>query len=357
MKVTVTKEENYKIKWDNFINENENGSHLQLSTWLQSYSSYGFDYELFIIEENNEIIGGFGAVIAKILFFKFYIIPYGPIVKKENASILSQLLKLIPQRATKLKACYCQVNFPTFKKVDLILDYYKSMDEIGFKKGNFFKYVYSSNGLNWLDLEKYNSTEEILLNFKSSVRRDIRNAERKNQIIKFATSQSEIKLAYDLCLENAKNNNYSLRDWNSFKSTIFDLIKNDSAKFITSYIGNDLKGAIFIVKAGNYYTYILGGTKKEKPDLLTGHLLQWEAIKLSYTEKCCGYNISLGGSDGVKEFKNNFITKQYLNEDDKYYVIINRKIYKIFLFFDKKIKPHKNNISKILAALKKPNKT
>lgn len=357
MKIIVTKEENYKIKWDNFISKNEYGSHLQLSSWLQSYSSYGFDYELFIIEENDEIIGGFGAVIAKILFFKFYIVPYGPIVKEDNASILSQLLKAIPLRAIKLKACYCQVNFPTFKKIDLISEYYKSMDEIGFKNGNFFKYVYSSNGLNWLDFEKYNSTEDILLDFKSSVRRDIRSAERKNQIIKFATTESDIKLAYDLCLENAKNNNYSIRDWSSFKSTIIDLIKNDRAKFITSYKDNDLKGAIFIVNAGNYYTYILGGTKKEKPDLLTGHLLQWEAIKLSFNEKCCGYNISLGGSTGVKEFKSNFITKQYLNEDAKYYVILNSKIYKIFLFFDKKIKPHKNNISKILAALKRPKKT
>lgn len=353
MKISITKDLNYQKKWDDFIATNENGSHLQLATWLQSYSSYGFDYELYIAEKDNKIIGGFGAIIAKVLFFKFYIIPHGPIVNDENVLLLDQLLEAIPARAKALKCCYCQVSFPTFRKPKLIFEYYRNLHKIGYTKGNLFKYVYLSNGLNWLDFSKYNSTDEILLDFKSTVRRDIRNAERKAHEIQFLTSELEIKKAYDLCLENAKNNKYSLRDWSSFKFTILTLVENGSGKFIAAYKDNEIKGAVFLVKAGNYYTYILGGTKKEKPDLLTGHLLQWEAIKLSYTEKCDGYNISLGGSDGVKEFKNSFVTRQYSNEDAKHYVVLNKKIFKFFLFFEKKIKPHKRTIATILAFLKK----
>lgn len=353
MKTIITKNPDYLKKWDNFVSNNENGSHLQLSTWLQSYSSYGFDYELFIAEENDEIIGGFGAVIAKVLFFKFYIIPYGPIVKEEYNAIVFQLLKSIPSRAKELKCCYCQVSFPTFRKPTILFEYYRDLHEIGFVKGNLFKYVYSSNGLNWLDLAKYDSEDEILLDFKSSVRRDIRSAERKEHEIRFLKSEAEVKAAYDLCLENAKINNYSLRDWSSFKATIMELLENGNGKFIAAYKDNDLKGALFLVKAGNYYTYILGGTKKEKPDLLTGHLLQWEAIKLSFKENCDGYNISLGGSDGVKEFKSSFVTRQYSNNDAKYYVILNKRIFKFFLFFEKKIKPQKRTIAAILAFFKK----
>ena len=353
MKIIVTKDIKDASKWDEFISNNENGSHLQLSSWLQSYESYGFDYELFIIEENSEIIGGFGAVIAKVLFFKFYIIPYGPIVKEANDTILNQLLQAIPQRAKKLKACYCQVSFPAFRKPNLYSDYHNVSDAMGYKKGNLFKYVYASNGLNWLDFQKYNTTEDILLDFKSSVRRDIRSAVRKKHQVAFLTSESDIKKAYDLCLENAKNNNYNLRDWNSFKKTIVSLIEKGTGKFIAAYKDDDLKGALFLVKSGNYYTYIFGGTKKEKPDLLTGHLLQWEAIQLAFSEKCDGYNISLGGSDGVKEFKSNFISTQYLNENGKFYIVINKKIFKFFLFFDKKVKPQKKNIAAILAFFKK----
>jgi lipid II:glycine glycyltransferase (peptidoglycan interpeptide bridge formation enzyme) len=353
MKSIVTKEAIYQKKWDIFISQNENGSHLQSSEWLKSYKSYGFDYELFIIEDNEEIIGGFGAVIAKVLFFKFYILPYGPIVKLPNEDVLKHLLKVIPLRAKKLKCCYCQVSFPVFRVPNYILSYYKSLENCGYIEGNLFKYVYSSNGLNWLDFEKYTNVDAILLDFKSYVRRDIRSAERKETVIKFLTKEIDLKKAYDLCLENGKSNNYSLRDWSSFKTTILSLVESGTGKFIAAYNQNDLKGAIFIVKAGNYYTYILGGTKKEKPDLLVGHLLQWEAIKWSFLENCIGYNISLGGSPGVQEFKNNFVTQQYLNVNGKFYVILDKTIFNFFLFFEKKIKPYKTSIAKLLTVIKR----
>ena len=57
--------------------------------------------------------------------------------------------------------------------------------------------------------------------------------------------------------------------------------------------------------------------------MLVGHFLQWEALKLSIEEQCIGYNISLGGSDGVVAFKNNFNAQEILFENSKYYKVIN----------------------------------
>ncbi|WP_395063670.1 lipid II:glycine glycyltransferase FemX [Flavobacterium sp.] len=356
MEIIFTKDSDYKKKWNDFVLNNDRGSHLLLTDWLQSYKNYGFDYELCLAIENEEIIAGYGAVIAKFLFFKFYIIPYGPIDKTANGGVLKLLIDAIAVRAKKIKACYCQFNFPMSSNASFSNHYYQSIDETlfkNYKKGNLFKFVYSSNGLNWIDLKKYTTEEEILIDFKSTVRRDIRSALRKEQEIKFLTAETDIKQAYDLCLENAKNGNYSLRDWASFKETILKLVQNDKAKFIAAYKDNEIKGAIFLVKSGNYYSYILGGTKKEKPDLLTGHLLQWEAIKLSFNENLDGYNISLGGSDGVKEFKSNFNTTAVDYIDTKYFVVINAIIFKFFLFFEEKVRPLKKNIAKILSVLKK----
>lgn len=355
MEIKFTKEPQYLYKWDSFIKKNDKGSHLQLSDWLISYKNYGFDFELCLALENDIIIGGYGVVIAKFLFFKFYIIPYGPIVNEDSHKILKPLIDSIPERAKKIKACYCQLNFPYSNNTDFSNHYYTSFDTTFFKKyiqGDLFKFVYSSNGLNWIDLKKYTTTEELLLNFKTSVRRDIRSSLRKEQEIRFLTTEDEIKKGYDLCLENAKNNNYSLRDWTNFKPTLISLISKGNAKFIAAYKENDLKGAILLIKAGNYYTYILGGTKKEKPDLLTGHRLQWEAMILSINEKCDGYNISLGGSDGVQNFKNSFNTTTINFNQTKYYIVLNSIVLNFFLFFDKKIKPYKKNIAKILTHFK-----
>ncbi len=355
MEIIFTKEPFYLQLWDEFISKNNIGSHLVLSSWLHSYQSYGFDYEICLALENANIIGGYGAIISKFLFFKFYIVPIGPQINSENQAVLKKLIDAIPVRAKKMRCCYCQINYPYSENKIGNHHLYNLKNEFlftDFSKGELFKYVYSSNGLNWIDLKNYTNPDEILADFKTSVRRDIRSSLRKNQVVKYLKTTDEIKLGYDLCLLNAKNANYSIRDWKSFKPTLLNLIKNNQAKFIAVFYKNDIKGALLLIKAGNFYTYIIGGTKKEKPDLLTGHLLQWEAINLSIAENCDGYNISLGGSDGVQQFKNSFNTKTILYQDSKYYLILNSVVFNFFLSFEKKIKPLKKYIAKILFFIK-----
>ena len=358
MDVFFTKESKWLEKWNFFLISNEIGSHLQLSDWLNSYSSYGFDFELCICVENKEIIGGFGAVIAKMAFFKFYIVSYGPIVIND-AELLNDLILKVYKRAKELKTCYCQINLPFTKNNELFNGIYnenlvlKNLEY--FNQGQLFKYVFALNGLNWLNLKQYDDPELLLLDFKSSVRRDIRSSNRKKLEVKFLTNKDDKKKAYDLCIENASRANYSIRDWNGFKETIFNLIDKDYAKFIAAYKDDDMKGAIFLIKSGGFYTYILGGTKKENPDLLVGHFLQWEAIKLSIYEKCRGYNISLGGSKGVKEFKSSFNTESILFESGKHYKVINSFLFLFFVFSNKHLKTYKSKFARALAFLKKNN--
>lgn len=352
MEIFYTKEKFWLDKWDKFVSENNGGNHLILSDWLKSYKSYGFDFEVGLYIENEKIIGGFGAVIPEFFFFKFYIIPYAPLVLNENDLVLQQLIDAITTRSKKRKTCYLQVGSSSVEIMNG-LNYVKYLENNNFKKGNRFKYVFSFTGLNWLDLRKYNTVDDLLLDFKSSVRRDIRSSERKQITISYALTINEIELAYELCLENARKANYALRDWNDIKETIIALIEKGSAKFITGSKNNELKGAILIIKAGRYYSYILGGTKKEKPDLLVGHLLQWEAIKLSFLEKYEGYNLSLGGSKGVKEFKNGFNTTQMLAENSNYYLVNNNLLFSLYVFFERYFKPYKKEVAKILASIKR----
>ena len=53
---------------------------------------------------------------------------------------------------------------------------------------------------------------------------------------------------------------------------------------------------------------LIAEAEKEKPDLKLGYLLHWELIKKSYELGYKGYNISMGGSKGVMEFKAKFDT-------------------------------------------------
>ena len=354
MKIFFTQDAEWLEKWDAFVSRDDKGSHLLLSDWVNSYKSYGFDTEFCIGLESGKIVGGYAAVIAKALVFKFYIVPFGPITSEGFEHHLNSLIASVGARGKVKNACYAHIALPVSPhgnrhslKADPSFRVPKS------KSGHLFKYVYSSSGLNWLDLQRFETENEILESFKTSVRRDIRSSLRKDIEVKYLESEAELKSGYAICLENAEKNNYSLRGWSEFKQTLLDLVAKNQAKFIAAYKDDDLKGAILLVKAGNYYTYILGGTKKEKPDLLAGHLLQWEAIKLSLAEKCDGYNLSLGGSHGVVAFKNGFGTIPIMFENSKHHWVLRPVFFKLYLFFEKRLGRHKKLISKLLSVGKR----
>ena len=50
-----------------------------------------FDFEIGFLVKEDKIIGGFAAVIAKAFIFKFYVVPYGPIVSLGYEEYLDKL--------------------------------------------------------------------------------------------------------------------------------------------------------------------------------------------------------------------------------------------------------------------------
>jgi lipid II:glycine glycyltransferase (peptidoglycan interpeptide bridge formation enzyme) len=356
MRIFFTKETKWQNKWDEFLVNNPKGCHLILSDWIKSYVSYGFDYELGLVLENGKIIGGFGAVIPKFLFFKFYIIPYGLVYDSQYEEHFKTHISDIEKRAKHLGCCYLQLSVPISSN-DLISKHvYKPQDVTflndQFKKGKLFKYVYSAYGLNWVGLK--NANEEVLLNsFKPNTRRDIRAGLRKHDNYKLLTEESDIKFAYILCEKNAKEQGYALRSWNDFNGTVLELINKGIAHFIGVFNDGDQKGAIFIVKSGGFYTYIFGGTKREHPNLLSGYVLQWEALKMSLDKDFVGYNISMGGSKGVQEFKSKFNAEKIPFENPHYHKILNKFWFACYIKTEKNIKPFKKQISKVLSLFNK----
>ena len=356
MELLYTKEVAWLNKWDNYLMTNDLGCHLLYSDWLKSYTKYGFDFEILILKSKDKIIGGFGAVIAKSLFFKFYIIPHGPIVSLGYEKELDKIIASFVDRAKKLNCCYVQYSLPLsndalIEKQTYSPEVLQLINNLG-KKGNLFKYVYSSYGINWVDCNSTNSHEELLLQFSSQVRRNINLSYRNNPIIEFASSEKECRSAYSLIEENAKEGRYAVRSFNDFKDTILEMVTKKSAFLMTANVGNEIKGCAFFVKSGNHFTYISGGTKKEKPDMKIGYLLHWEIIKKSFQYGFSGYNISMGGSKGVVEFKAKFNTKALLFEAPHYHVILSPLLFKIYLILNSIFVKNKKTVSVLLKRFK-----
>ncbi|WP_264531302.1 lipid II:glycine glycyltransferase FemX [Flavobacterium sp. N502540] len=356
MQILFTKESYWLDKWDEFVSNNNRGNHLILSDWLASYKSYGFDFELGICLDNDEIVGGLGAVIAKMGFFKFYIVPHGPIFNEGFENIIAFVIKELVKRAKKVKCCYLQYSLPFSNDAAIASYSYGSdlkdqIEGLG-SNGNLFKYVYSSYGINWLSFNETTSAEELLQKFTIQARRNINLGYRNDIQIGYPKSEEDCRLAYKLIEDNAKQSNYSVRAFEDFKTTILSLIDKNKAFLLTVSFNNEIKGAAFIVNCGNYLSYISGGTKKEKPDLNIGYIIHWEAIKKSYELGFRGYNISMGGSQGVLDFKAKFMAEPIFFDHPHYHLIIRSGIFKMYLFLNEYFKKNKAKISRILKRIK-----
>ncbi len=354
MEIFYTKDQYWLDKWDAFVIKEDRGSHLLLSDWVKSYESYGFEYEFCIGVENDRIVGGYAAVIAKTLVFKFYIVPYGPIVAQGFENKLNELIKTVPKRAIYYNSSYCHVTL-SFSTVSNEHTYnlktkLSALNKV--KEGHLFKHVYSSNGLNWIDLKEFSDAESKMLTLNPSVRRNIRNSYRKGLVLEDMNSIEKLEKGYRLFIQNSKLGNYSIRAWDDIKESLIALLDKGVLKMLGAYKDGELKGAILLIESGNYFTYVLGGSKKEVPDLRTGDFLQWEAVKISINKGFDGYNISLGGSKGVMDFKNSFNTVPIKFEQSKYHWILKPFYFRVFLFVEKSMRPFKKQVSKILALIK-----
>ncbi len=356
-KLIFTTDAKWLDKWDAFLLQHEKASHLILSDWLKSYRSYGFNFEVGIVLENDKIVGGFGAVIPKVLFFKFYIIPHGPIYNDGYEHLFKNHLDEIKTQAKSQSCCYLQLSLPISSdpkvKQRAYLPSQISFVQSMMNPGKLFNYVYASYGLNWVDLSPFQNSEECLEQLTPKVRRNIRMPYNKKASVAYAREMSEIEKGYEVISENAKLANYSVRAFSEFKTTIYNLIQKDLAYFVICKVDDQVKAAGFYVKSGNCITNITGGVLRMKPDIKLGYMLQWEMIKRSFELGYNGYNISMGGSKGVQEFKARFGTETISYENPHYHLILKPKYFKMFRLFDIYLKPYKSKISRILTKLKR----
>ncbi|WP_104734313.1 peptidoglycan bridge formation glycyltransferase FemA/FemB family protein [Hanstruepera ponticola] len=351
-----TKDRKWLDAWDLFVVKNPKGSHLILSDWLQSYAAYGFEYELGLVLKHGEIIGGCGVVIPKFLFFKFYIIPHGPIYNGNHEGCFDTHLSELKKQALNRGCCYLQLSLPlsTEKSVERHVYNSKRINPLnqGFVSGKLFKYVYTTYGLNWINFYGIDNAETFLKKRSAKVRRNIRMPYNKNAKATFVTDEKSIEKGYQVILENANQGGYALRSFKEFKGTILDLIAKKQAYFIICKVDNVIKAAAFFVETSGYITNIMGGVLREKPDIKLGYMLQYEIIKKSFEQGFNGYNISMGGSLGVQDFKSKFGAENIFYENPHYHLVLNGFNFNLFKFFDSHLKPYKSKISKLLSHLK-----
>ena len=351
-----TKEQHWLDLWDAYLQETERGLYNQLSDWIKAYSVYGFDYNFYLITENDRIVGGCGMVIAKFSIFKFLIVPSGPVIENNYEDKIDDCINDLKAFAKKNNCCYFQINLPLINNNSVFHNY--SLNAISLnstfysgQEGTKFKYVIPLFGMRLIDLHEKNHNE-ILQKFSSNHRSNLKKANSFDFEFKYITSESEIAIAYDCFAQNALLKGYPLRSFESVKDTLKTYLNKDFAKIGVCIYQNKIVGALYVIKCGQRLTYINGGVLKDYQDLPISVFMHDEIIKYSFEIGYKSYDISVGGSQGVVRFKEGFGSQLFTYQNSRYW-ILKPFYFSIYSLFEKRLKKHKQAIAKALFYLKK----
>lgn len=356
IKSFFTKEQSWLDKWDNYLQSTERGLYIQLSFWIKAYNVYGFNYDFYIITDNDKIIGGCGVVIAKFSVFKFLIVPCGPVLDKNQEHLIDSVLTDLKEYAINNNCCCFQINLPIIKEEVGFHDY--TLNKIPSKsifysglEGTKFKYVIPLHGMRLVNL--YNKTfDEVVQGFGSNHKRNLKKASSFDFQFQHVKTEEAIAEAYDCFVQNAQNKGYPLRSYDSMKETLQNYIANNQAIIATCIYQNKIVGAIYVMICGQRLIYINGGVLKEYQDLPISIYMHSELIKYSIEKRYKSYDFSVGGSHGVVRFKEGFGSQLFNFENSRYWVF-KPFYFKIYIFLEKWLKPYKQFIAKLLFILKK----
>ncbi len=355
--VTWTSSVNDLKEWDQFLQNDPRGHCQQVSHWLSSFKIYSLDFELLLIRNNDsEIIGGLGVVIVGVSIFKVLVAPSGPILSNGYEGLFEPILELFVERAKAKKVFYCHINVPVLKEDNSFLGEYClsniSKESLLFSgnEGNEFIHVYGINGLRPVyikyeeDLSPY---DYVLSKCNSNTRRNIRAAYKNKLELRYATTESDVKDAYNVIERNAKLQGYDVRSWDDSKEMIMNMIKSGLCIAPCAYSDGVLKGSLIVFDIGQRLSYVYGGIIREEKDLKLGHFMHNEMIKLSIEKAYKFYDISVNGSEGVTRFKKGFNGNHVEFIGNRYWVLNKMKFF-IYKKFNSLIVRNKFLIARIL---------
>ena len=316
-------------QWDQFLMSSPRGHYCQLSTYLKSFRSYGFDYHVIVAkhQENNQVMGGIGLLIFGKRPLNVVIAPMGPIIDVGQEGAFSSLISEALSYSQSVGAFLFQLKIPFTKEFadPAILPTITMPTGASYRDGFPFDIMAAPNQMLWIEFGNIASDEEweadLLKNFSSSKRRNIRLSEKSGLVLLQVTKESELKEAYSVIELNGREQGYTTRSWEEFGPTLIEQVNKGQAVVLVACHDGRLLGAHYGVLAGQRWSYVMGGTVRAEKDYKIGDFMQWQAMKMARGMGLRGYDLTSWGSAGVAEFKKGFCPTHIEFASPQYFVL------------------------------------
>lgn len=305
----------YKIVFvEEVSSTKEASSFLQSDFWASFKESQGwrpYHFHVGYQNENDEHSFYFTLLVKKLpLSFSLGYVPMLPNIMEENVNevkndFYSEILTSIT------KTFYAKHKF-IFIRFDMNLCFIVDNKEgeashtdeakrpkIIFKKANGFYVAKSKTDIQPPDtviLDLTLSEDELLSQFKSKWRYNIRLSQKKGCVIKMLNMKEAlddgIELFYKLYKTTSERDGIAIHSKNYYKS-LFTLSRkhpNVSVRLYVAFYNEEPLSAIITMFYKDEATYLYGASSNEHRNLMATYLLQWQAIKDAKEYGCKVYD-------------------------------------------------------------------
>jgi hypothetical protein len=273
-------------EWANLISKFD---HLifQDVVWIEVLEK-GFNGEAccLILKKDYVIVGGMAGIILKVLFVKlaYFNIPYGGIIgESPQGNILATLLS---DFSKKKGICKVRINNRYDKDI---------LDCDGFHKITRETFLLDLNNKTY---------DQLWDEFKPSIRRDVRRAERNGLQLKEAQNLADVKEFYSLYLQSMTRNSTMAKYPLSFFEDVFNsIICERKGAILLATMGNNIIAGVLLIDSADISYYFIAGSKTETLKLLPNDFLINAAIRRAIEKGIDLFDfMGTGGNDEALEY-------------------------------------------------------
>mgnify|MGYP005952341965 CR=1 FL=1 len=274
-------------EFEAFVRRHPKGHMLQTYEWSKQKPYWTFR-GIIVRDGNGEIQGAMSVLIRKIPTTPYTLMyaARGPVCDVHDKAMIAELLAGAKALAKEFHSYVLKID-PDIKYEDV--DFRRLMRELGFvlapKAPNFGniqpQYVMRLNikGMN---------EEEVMAQFKSKTRYNIRVALKKNVQVKICGAEA-VPDFHRIMVETGSRDGFMIRPESYFADMLTNL--GDDVRLYMAYTeeGEPIAGTI-AVHVGNKVWYLYGASSNAHRNLMPNYLLQWEMIRWAIENKCDIYD-------------------------------------------------------------------
>lgn len=318
-------------QWDNFLTSSLRGHLLQSYAWgeLNVYLG-GRIYRLGALEDGR-MVGAMLLTVAPVplpvsvpgMHFNWLYCTRGPTVRQPDSPALAALIEHAHTLARKEHAVVLRLE-PNIADDDPNIDaWLAAYSALGFQINPIAVHGRRS----WV-LDIRPDAEQLLANFKTTWRQNVRVAERKGVIIREAESEADFDAYYDLLKLTSERDAFFIHDKDYHKEILRQFKgQGDGVLYLAEHEGEAI-AAKMLIRFGDWCWDMFGASSNNKRNLKPTYLLQYRCFQWAQSRGCSYFDfrtipeILEPGEEmwGVYEYKKGFGGFSRLNIPTQDYV-------------------------------------